>query len=167
MSLSRASQQPVVIPVVDAVSSPKRKSGLSAFTVQISKDGGSFATSTNTASELGSTGRYVLTLTAAETAAGTVHIYAEQTNCLPVDMSWQTYGLADGVVTGSPSATSITASGQTESATDFWKGAFLRFTSGSLAGQVRQVTGYSTGVFTTNAFTSAPSAGDRYVIVNA
>lgn len=51
------------------------KSGDAAnFTVQISKDGGSFATATNTASELGSTGIYKVTLTQTETNADIIAI---------------------------------------------------------------------------------------------
>lgn len=170
MSLSRATAVTITFPLIDSTNRPTRKSSAASIVTQISKDGGSFVNTTNSAAEIATTtGRYSLALTAAEMAAALIHITATATNCDPVDLMYQTLGLTDGIVTGSGSTTTtVTATGQAETATDFWKYAFLRFTTGSLLGQVRQITGYTTGSFTfTNAFTSAPATNDRYVIVNA
>ncbi len=56
----------------------------------------------------------------------------------------------------------------TETATDFWAGAFATFTTGALAGQVRKITGYNgaSKTITTDPFTGAPAGGDRFIIVN-
>ncbi len=68
------------------------------------------------------------------------------------------------------SATSF-ATSRTESTADYWKLAFLVFTSGALAGQVKQITGFTVlnGVmsFTSPGFTATPSAGDAFYIVNS
>lgn len=51
---------------------------------------------------------------------------------------------------------------------DHWKYAFLTFTSGTLAGQTRQITAYngSTKFVTTVAFSAAPTAADAFLLVN-
>lgn len=168
MSLSRATQSTISFPLIDATNRPARKSGAASISCLVSKDGGAFVATTNAAAEIAtSSGRYSLVLTAAETAAAAVHVMATATSCDPVDLMYQTFGLVDGIATGTPTTTVIPASGTTQTATSFWVGAFLRFTSGSLAGQVRQITAYTTGSFTCAAFTSAAAAGDRFVLVNA
>lgn len=59
--------------------------------------------------------------------------------------------------------------GQTETTNDHWKDCLISMITGSLAGQVKKVTGYSgsTKIFTfTNGFTGTPSNGDVYEIIN-
>ena len=55
--------------------------------------------------------------------------------------------------------------------TDHWKDAFVRFVTGTLKGQVKLVTAYShdgaKGSFTTEAFSSIPADGDKFVVVSA
>jgi len=169
MSVSRATQSVVVFPLIDASNRPAYKSGASGITTKVSKDGGAFASTTNSATEIATnSGVYALTLTAAEMAAGLVVLTVTATGCDPCLQIINTTGLVDGSITSAASATSFTDSARAETAANHWKAAFLRFTSGSLAGQVQQITGYASGgVFTTNAFTGTPSTGDRYVIVNA
>ena len=55
-----------------------------------------------------------------------------------------------------------------ETTDDHWKDAFLLLTSGSLAGQVRQVTGYNgtTKFITVDAFTGTPADGVTFVLIN-
>jgi hypothetical protein len=56
-----------------------------------------------------------------------------------------------------------------EATNDYWKDTLLLFTSGALVGQVRKVSGYngSTKVITVaSAFTSAPAAGDTFLLVD-
>jgi len=56
----------------------------------------------------------------------------------------------------------------TETVTDHWKDALVKFDTGVLAGQVKQVTGYNgtTKAVTIGAFTSAPANGDVFRVVN-
>jgi hypothetical protein len=56
------------------------------------------------------------------------------------------------------------------SANDHWNGAYLLFTSGTLAGQVRKITDYdgtTKFVSFTDAFTAEPTAADAFMLVNA
>jgi hypothetical protein len=58
---------------------------------------------------------------------------------------------------------------QTESSADFWKDALCLFLSGTLVGQVKKVTAYNgtTHILTfTNGFTSTPTNGDSYALIN-
>lgn len=58
---------------------------------------------------------------------------------------------------------------RSEAVTDFWKDAILVFRTGVLAGQVKKIAAYngSTKFITlSGAFTSAPSAGDTFFILN-
>jgi hypothetical protein len=56
-----------------------------------------------------------------------------------------------------------------ESTTDFWAGALVLFTTGTLKHQVRKCTAYNgtTAFLTfTTGFTSTPSAGDKFILLN-
>lgn len=56
-----------------------------------------------------------------------------------------------------------------ESTNDFWRDALLRFYTGTLAGQVKKITAYNgtTKVVTVaGGFTAAPSASDRFILIN-
>lgn len=57
-----------------------------------------------------------------------------------------------------------------EGTTDYWKNALCTFLTGTLAGQVQQITGYSGSTYFvtfTNGYTGAPSAGDicEFIVV--
>jgi len=71
-------------------------------------------------------------------------------------------------IAGTLNATSFSTD-LTETTTDHWKDAFVRFTSGVLIGQTKLVTAYNgtTRVLTTDAFTGAPSAADTFEMINA
>lgn len=58
----------------------------------------------------------------------------------------------------------------TESSNNYWKDALVTFVTGALAGQVKKVASYdgTTKFLTfTSAFTTAPTAGDKFQIINA
>jgi hypothetical protein len=72
--------------------------------------------------------------------------------------------VADGSNTASTFHTS-----RTEATNNYWFNTLCSFLTGSLAGQVQWVNGYSgTTYFITvaNAFTGAPSAGDTFELIN-
>ena len=172
MSVRRAAQTTISFPMIDAVNRPVRKSGLSfaAGNTKISKDGGAFANTTNTPVEIGSTGRYALTLTAAEMDAAWVHVTASITGADDFDSLIGTAGAPSGVVvTDAGNTASTFKTDRTESTTDYWKDALLLFTTGTLAGQVKKVSAYNgtTKFVTLSAgFTATPGVGDRFVFVN-
>lgn len=78
--------------------------------------------------------------------------------------------LKEGSVVSDAGNTSSTfKTNLTESTTDHWKDNLITFTSGSLAGQVKKVTGYdgTTKFITVSpAFTGTPSASDTFSLVN-
>jgi len=157
---------------IDNTNRPSRKTGLTIANtdIQISKDGGAFANATNGASELGSTGRYKVDLAAAEMDAVAVHVKISKSGMDDVDVILTPDFYESGAVVADGSNAAGTFKTDLSSATaDFWKDALLRFTSGSLAGQVKKITAYNgTTKFVTlnSAFTAAPSTGDRFVLVN-
>lgn len=72
-----------------------------------------------------------------------------------------------GSVTGVATTTTLIDSGLTETDADHWKGRVLVFTSGALAKQATDITGFNpaTDQLTFTALTGAPSSSDEYVIV--
>jgi hypothetical protein len=171
--MRRAQQQVITFPAIDStLTTGARKSGLTllASDVKIAKDGGAFVSATNAPAEIGSTGRYALILTAAESHCSQLHLYVEKTGMQPHDQ----YGVLDAqpsalvVADGSNTATTFITS-LTEASTDFWRSAGLVFTSGALKWQVREVLSYNG---TTKAITLAvpltaiPAAGDYFTIIN-
>jgi hypothetical protein len=75
-----------------------------------------------------------------------------------------------GTVAASPSPTTATCGTDlTETDDDHWKEAFIRFTSGDLAGSVRYVIGYNgtTKVLSFEDFAQAPTAGDTFILINS
>lgn len=170
--MRRAQQQTITFDAIDSSAPPANKSGLTFASgdTKISKDGGAFANTTNNPAEIGSSGVYSLVLTAAETDCMWLHVYAEKTGMQRARVSGSTFGNPSGAVSSNAGNTASTfLTNLTSAVTDFWKNAFVTFTSGSLAGQTRQVTGYDGSTkflsFTT-PFTSSPSNGDLFVIVN-
>jgi hypothetical protein len=173
MSVRRATALTISFAPIDATARPARKSGIAwqSGDVQISQSGANFAPCTNAPSEIGSTGRYALALTAAEMDAEWVHVQVVKTGIDDIDVQIATSAHPSGSVSSDAGNTATTfKTNRTESASDYWKDALLLFTSGSLAGQVKKITGYngSTKFITlASAFTAAPSSGDRFVLVNS
>jgi hypothetical protein len=121
-------------------------------------------------------GWYYAGLTAAHTStSGTMLLRATASGCDTTTQVLDVEARPDNrpgaiIVDFEGQATTTTAKTDlTETATDFWKDSFIHFTTGALAGQVRFVTAYngSTKFLTFDALTSAPSNGDRFVLVNA
>lgn len=173
MSLRKNKAYTATFPAIDPLNRPDRASAVtfSSGDSKISKDGASFANTTNLPAEIGSTGRYSLALTAAEMNADNVHVLVEKASSIdPVDLIFTTGGQPSGSVDTDGGNTSSTfKTDLTESTTDYWKDALLLFTSGSLAGQVKKVSAYNGStkfVTLSSAFTAAPSSGDRFVLVN-
>lgn len=168
--MRRAKAQTITFFAVDDVGAPARRSGLTLLTtdVWLSKNGGAFAHPGSAPVEIGSTGRYALALTAAETDCDWLHIYIEKSGMQPQDvlgsMSEQP---SAAVVTGTSAGTFIT--NLSNAVDDFWKDVLVVFTTGALAGQVKKVSAYNgtTKALTfSSPFTAAPSAGDLFLIVN-
>lgn len=169
----RARPYTFVVPILDPSARPAGKSGISwsAGQVQVSKDGGALANATNLPTELGTTGCYALTLTAAEMDALSVFVRFTPTGGDPAYEHLSTNGFPSGSVVSNAGNTAQTfKTDRTEAAGDFWKDSLLLFTTGSLAGQVKRITAYdgSTKFVTlSGALAAAPSAADRFVLVNA
>jgi hypothetical protein len=73
-----------------------------------------------------------------------------------------------GTTTGTPTTTSIQGAGGTLSTTNgVYVNAFIRLTSGPLAGETREITGYvgATKTFTTDPFTAPPASGVTFVVI--
>jgi len=173
MSVRRAQPLTLSVPLVDLTNRPARRSGVTfvAGDCQVSKDGGPFVNTTNLPVEIGTSGRYALTLTAGEMDAAWVHIKIEKDGIVdPVDLLLGTAGNPTGaVVSDAGNGANTFKTDLAESANDHWKDCLLLFTSGVLAGQVKKVTAYnSTTKFVTvgSPFTSVPGAGDRFVLIN-
>lgn len=172
MSIRRAEVVTISFPLIDNTNRPARKSGITlvAGDCKVSKDGGSYANSTNLPAEIGSTGRYSLALTATEMNAKWIHVYVSRSDVDDMDLPIGTAGNPSGTCLTNGSNTSSTfLTDLTDSTNDVWKDNLLLFTTGTLAGQVKKISAYNgTTKFVTlaTAFTSAPSNGDRFVLVN-
>jgi hypothetical protein len=160
------------------------------LTISLKKSGGSFSTITPTVTDKGN-GWYDLALTTSHTdtlGVAVLHITAPgavigQPSGLPNDLiyinvtavdaydsAWGLFPTGTVVSDASNSATAFHTS-RTESSADYWKNAFLVFTSGALVGQVKLITGFtvSGGVmsFASPGFTATPVAGVSFYIINA
>jgi hypothetical protein len=172
MSVRRGTALTVSFPAVDVELRPQRKTGIPwvAGDVLVSKDGGTFAGAANLPTEIGATGRYALSLTAAEMDAAWVHVLIERDGIDPVDLLLGTAGNPAGAIVSDAGNTASTfKTDRPEVTADHWKDCLLLLTSGVLAGQVKKVTGYNgaTGFMTVNnPFTGVPAAGDRFVLIN-
>ncbi len=159
-------------PVIDTTNRPARKSGISfsAGDTKISLDGASFNNTTNQPAEIGSSGRYSIAFTAAEFNADLVHFYVEKAGIDPVDERIATGGQPSGTVVTNGGNTGLTfKTDRTESSNDYWRDALILFTSGALIEQVKRISAYDgTTKFITvaNTFTTTPTGGDRFVLVN-
>jgi hypothetical protein len=174
MSIRRGKPFTATFAVQDpAASRPLPKTGVTFSTgqVQISKDGGSFANTTNLPSEIGSSGRYALTLTDAETSADSVYVTIAASGYDPIDLPLATNGAPVGTVItggGGNSATSFATSLAAGTA-DFYKNALIVFLTGALADSAPQkcsAYAVTNGVITvSSAFVATPSVGDRFAVV--
>lgn len=168
----RAKQGVAAFAAVDSVLFPSLKTGLVfiAGDAKISKDGANFANATNPPTEIQTSGCYAITVTASERDCEFFLLKVEKAGMQPVILSGFTSGNPSGTVVSNAGNTSLTfQTDRAETSTDYWKDAFLRFTSGALDGQTHKITAYngSTKFVTfTTAFTTAPTAGDHFVIVN-
>lgn len=175
MSARRNTALTIAFPVIDTANRPDRLSGASWTSggVQVSKDGGSFTNATNTPAEIGSSGRYSLAITATEMDASWVEVKVTDASGSgaydDTDIMISTTGNPSGSVqTDAGNTTTTFKTSRTESVTDYWKNALLTFTTGSLIGQVRKIDAFNgtSKVITVNlAFTSTPSSGDRFVLI--
>jgi hypothetical protein len=171
MTIRKNKVYTITFAAIDVSNRPARVSSIASFdSVKISQDGAAFQDTSNSPSEIGSSGRYSLALTAAEMDADNIHIYVEDSLMDPTDYILQTSGEETGVVVTDGSNTALTfETDLDESDNDYWRDALILFTSGSLVDQVKKITAYDgTTKFVTvgSAFTTTPTGGDRFVLVN-
>jgi hypothetical protein len=170
--MRRAQQQLVTFAAIDSASPPARKSGLVLLgsDVKLSKDGAAYVSATNAPAEIGSTGRYSLVLTAAETNCSWLSVYIEKTGMQPNDdLTGGMDGQRTAAVAGTGQTTTSFVTTLTEGVDSVHVGKLVRFQTGACAGQVRKITGYNgtTKALTfTDAFTTAPSAADVFALID-
>lgn len=172
MSVRRNDALTIAFPLIDSNNRPARYTGLTLVTgdCKISKDGGAFSNTTNLPAEI-SLGRYSLALTATEMDADWVLVIVSKAGYVDDwDMFIGTSGNPTGTVVtnGSNTATSF-CTDLSSSTTDFWKDCLLVFTTGTLAGQVKKISGYNGStkfVTLASAYTGTPSNTDRFILVN-
>lgn len=156
-----------------------------ALDSEISLDGGTFADCTNEATEIAtSSGSYYLDLTAAEMTANAVVIQVKTTTTnakttviiaypgtpIAISQAQIVKATVDTVVnTHTPTTTEFQADDITEATADHYKGRIVIFTSGALASQATDITGYAAvggiGQFTVTALTEAPANNDTFIII--
>ena len=172
MTIQKNRARTVPFAAVDPTDRPSRKTGISFSTgdSKISQDGGTFANTTNNPTEIGTTGRYKVDLTAAEMDADSVHLIVQNASMDDVDVIMLTGAQPTGsVVTDGSNSASSFKTDLTETTDSYWVDALILFTSGNLAGQVKKVTAYDgTTKFISvgSSFTGTPSSGDRFLLVN-
>lgn len=172
--MRRAQQQTITFPAYDSTSSAgalKTGLGFLAADVQLSKDGGAFAAASAAPTEIGTTGVYALALTAAETRCGWLTILVTKAGMRPQ--------VVQGAMSGHPAAAVVADGGNTattfvtdltETSDDHFAYAGVRFTSGALKGQVREIAGYngtSKAITLAHPLTAAPAPGDLFNLVDS
>ena len=172
MSVRRSSAFTVTFFAIDPANRPTRKTGVtfSAGDVKVSQDGGAFSNTGSLPTEIGSSGRYSLPLTAAEMNGGWIHVYVGNSQMDPSDLVMGTDGSPAGTIQASGGNTASTfLTDRTESTDSYWNYCLIAFTTGTLAGQVQKVIAYSGStkfITVQSPFTGAPSAGDRFILIN-
>jgi hypothetical protein len=169
----RAKQQTISFPAYDSsVTTGATKTGLAllAADVKLSKDGGAAVAATNPPVEIGTTGRYSLVLTAAETNCGYLHIWIEKAGMRPQDV----YGFADEhpaaavVADGANTATTFVTN-LPSAVTDFYKGAGVAFTTGALAGsgpkEIASYNGTTKAITLAGPLPAIPAGGDLFSLI--
>lgn len=172
--MRRAQQQTITFPAYDStVTTGVTKTGLAllAADVKISKDGATPASATNAPTEIGTTGRYSLVLTAAETNCAYLHLWIEKTGMRPYDLygAMESAGTASVVADGSNTASAFVTN-LTSAITDAHKNKLIRFQTGTLVGQVRKVAGYNgttKALSFATAFSAAPAASDVFTLIDS
>lgn len=169
--MRRAQQQTISFPAFDSTSTVGAlKTGLSllAADVQISKDGGAFAAATNAPTEIGQ-GFYSLVLSAAETNCAWIAILITKSGMRPQPVWGNMDPQRTAAVAGTGQTATLFVTNLTEAIDDAHKGKLVRFQTGTLAGQVRKVSGYNG---TTKAlsfvagFSAAPTAADVFTLID-
>lgn len=119
--------------------------------------------------EIGSTGRYRLYLSTLYTRYGCIHLSVVKPGYDLFDMDITTTEHPVGTVVANGGNTSSTfKTNLTSATTDFWKNALVSFVSGSLAGQVRPITGYNGStkfISVTTPFTATPASTSQFILV--
>ena len=124
------------------------------------------------------------TPTQAETDYSSFILIAKKTGCLPASVTVTTVNYDPqsaawnklitsaneiylGTASGTPNTTTMAASTFASTADNHWNGRIIIWTSGVLAGQATDITGYvdSTRTFTFTAVTTGATAGDTFIIV--
>jgi hypothetical protein len=168
--IEQGSAANVMVYMTDSADHVTGKTGLT-LSVRISKDGGAFGDVAPTITER-ENGWYELALTGAMTdtlgeLCGTVT--GAGADAYPFKLLTVEKKPAGAVVADAGNTASAFMTDLTETDDNFWIDAWLRFKSGSLAGQVKKIIGYdgTTKVATLrNAFTGTPAAGDAFEIIN-
>jgi hypothetical protein len=160
----------------DTANSTPKTGDAANITAQITKDYGSAAATDDTnPTEVDATdhpGVYEFTLTQAETNADRILVSPVSSTADisldPVEVFTVPARFTGAVVDDASNSASTFETDRTESTDDYWVWAWLRFTSGSLIGQVRRVTDYNgtTKFVTTQAFTAEPAAGDTFELIS-
>jgi hypothetical protein len=175
-----------VFPLLDA--DGDLVTGAAGLDSEVSKDQGTFADCTNEATEIAtSSGMYYLDLTSTEMNADCVAVivktsttgakttvlvfYPQEAGDIKTDVqstAGQIYTSAAVATDGGNSATTIKTT-LSQTSDGFWIDAWLLITSGSLAGEVKLVTGYngtSKVVTVAGGFTGTPADGVTFVLIN-
>lgn len=194
LELNTAFDRPVFM--TDEADHVSGKTGLT-LTITVSKAGGAFASITPTVTERGDGWYSLALTTSHIDTLGAFAYHITATGADPTDMLDQVVPLLPGQtapvdvveingsaaaaqnlersalsmyrgsVTGAATTTTLVDSGLTQADNDHWKGRVLIFTTGALAKQATDITGFNaaTDTLTFTALTDAPSGGDEYAIV--
>ena len=158
---------------IDSSGRPSRKSGLSwnVGDVQVTQDGAGFSNTTHLPVEIGSTGRYALSLTSAEFNGMWIHVKISKTGIDDIDLTFSTSGHHGGAVVADASNTDTRfKTDLTSIKPDFCKDQFLLFTDAvNVIQEVKKVSSYDIAgsfITVTASFTDIPTAGDRFILIN-
>lgn len=178
--LKQSTARNIMVYLVQSSDGKTGATGLT-LTITISKDGGAFASITPTVTERGN-GWYNLALTTTHTnTLGDLAFHITGSGADPCDFKLPVeveltgrlnyrslLGFLDVVVGVGSTTTSVVLNASTgingaapSGTADFYKGAAIVFTTGTLAGQRTFVSAYSANTLTVVAMTGAPSNGDQ------
>lgn len=154
-----------------------------SMVIKIAKDGASSLTTiTPTITDIGN-GLYNLALTSSHTdTLGSTDLFVTANNCIPNDdlqIHVVAFDPADRAMGAFPIGAVVTDAGNSVTAfktnliqvtADYWKNAFLVFTSGALIEQVQKVSAFdgTTKFITVSGigYTGTPAPGDTFYLVN-
>lgn len=170
--MRRAQQQLVSFLCTNASGAPLTGLAFADGEVQLSKDGGAFVGLLGSrVTEIG-LGYYSVTLTAAETRASCVIVAIRKTG---VTASNDQYGALDphpaaAVVSDPANSATTFVTDLTETADDFYAHAGVRFNSGALQGQVREIASYNgatKAITLAEPLTGIPAAGSLFELIDS